>query len=46
MKVGVCILGHVIVEYDVDPLNVHPAAEQVRGHQDPLLEVLELLVPT
>ena len=45
MEVGVGVLRHVVVEDDVDPLDVHPAAEQVGGHQDPLLEVLELLVP-
>ena len=27
------------------PLDVHAAAEQVGGDKDPLLEVLELLVP-
>ena len=45
MQVGVCVLGHVVVEDDVDSLDVHPAAEQVGGDQDPLLEILELLVP-
>ena len=45
MEVGVRVLGHVVVEDDVDPLDVHATAEQVSGHQDPLLEVLELLVP-
>ena len=62
MEVGVGVLGHVVVEHDVDlesggeeqdktarqiahPLDVHAAAEQVGGDKDPLLEVLELLVP-
>lgn len=45
VQVGVGILGHVVVEDDVDALNVHPSAKQVGGHQDPPLEVLELLVP-
>ena len=45
MQVGVCVLRHVVVEDDVDSLDVHPAAEQVGGDQDPLLEILELLVP-
>ena len=36
MEVGVCVLGHVVVEDDVDALDVHAAAEEVRRHQDPL----------
>ena len=46
VEVSVCILGHVVVEYNVDTLNVHTTAKQVGGHQDTLLEILELLVPT
>ena len=45
MQVCVRVLRHVVVEDDVDSLDVHPAAEQVGGDQDPLLEILELLVP-
>ena len=45
VKVGVRVLRHVIVEHDVDPLYVHATTKQVGGHQDPLLEVLELLIP-
>merc|ERR1719237_716083 len=44
VQVGVGVLGHVVVEDDVDALDVHAAPEEVRRHQDPLLEVLELLV--
>jgi len=44
VQIGVRVLWHVVVEHNVDPLNVHPSAKQVGGHQDPLLEVLELLV--
>jgi len=44
VQVGVRVLGHVIVEHNVDTLDVHAAAKQVRRHQDTLLEVLELLV--
>ena len=33
-----------VIEDDVDALNVHPSAEQIGGHQDPPLEVLELLI--
>ena len=45
MKVGIGILWHVIVEYDVHTLNVHATSKQVGGDQDTLLEILELLVP-
>ena len=44
VKVCVGIFGHVIVEDNVDTLDVHATAEQVGGHKDSLLEVLELLV--
>ena len=36
MKVGVCVLWHVVVEDDVHALNVHAAAEQVGGNQNTL----------
>ena len=42
LRVG--ILGHVVVEDNVDALDVHSATEEVRRHQDALLEVLELLI--
>lgn len=44
MEVSVRVLGHVVIEDDVDPLDVHPSAKEVGGHQDTALEVLELLV--
>ena len=44
MKVGVSVLGHVVVEHNVDSLNVHATAEEIGGHEDSLLEILELLV--
>lgn len=44
MQVGVAILGHVVIEDDVYALNVHATSKQVGGHQDALLEVLELLI--
>ena len=44
MEVSVRVFGHVVVEDDVDPLDVHAPAKQVGGHQDAPLEVLELLV--
>ena len=44
VQVGVRVLRHVVVEDDVDTLYVHATTKQVGGHQDALLEVLELLV--
>ena len=44
MQIGVRIFWHVVVEDDIDSLNVHPSAKEVGGHQDPPLEVLELLI--
>lgn len=44
MQIGVRIFRHVVVEDNVDPLDVHPSTEEVGGHQDPPLEVLELLI--
>ena len=44
MKVGVGILGHVVIEDNVNSLNIHTTAEQVGSNQDTLLEVLELLI--
>lgn len=44
VQVCVRVLGHVVVKDDVDPFDVHPSAKQVRGHQDPPLEILKLLV--
>ena len=46
VQVSVGVLGHVVVEDDVDALDVHSTAKQVGGDQNPLLEVLELLVPS
>ena len=37
--------GEVVVDDDVDALDVDPAAEEVRAHQQPLLPVLEGVVP-
>lgn len=41
---AVLAIGEIVVHHDVDALDVDSAAEQVGGHQDALLEVLELLV--
>ncbi len=45
VKVCVGILGHVVVEHDVDTLYVHSSAKQIGRDQNTLLEVFELLVP-
>ena len=37
-------LGEVVVDHDVHALDVDAAAEEVRRHEDALLEVLEVLV--
>ena len=44
VQICVCVLRHVVVEDNVDALNVHATAEQVGGDENPLLEILELLV--
>jgi len=36
MQVGVGVLGHVVVEDDVDTLDVHATAEQVGRDEDSL----------
>lgn len=42
---SIIAIGEVVVHHDVHALDVDTTAEQVGGHQDTLLEVLELLVP-
>mmetsp|Transcript_59286 Transcript_59286/g.168586 ORF Transcript_59286/g.168586 Transcript_59286/m.168586 type:complete len:469 (-) Transcript_59286:2-1408(-) len=44
VEVRVAVLGHVVVDDDVYPLDVDAAPEQVGGNHDALLELLELLV--
>lgn len=44
VQVCVWIFRHVVVEGDVDSFDVHTSAKQVCGHQDPSLEILELLI--
>jgi len=44
MQVGVRVFWHVIVEDNVDTLNIHTTAKQVRGNENTSLEVLEELV--
>lgn len=44
VKVCVRILWHVIIEDNVNSFNVHATAKQVGCHQNPPLEVFELLI--
>mmetsp|Transcript_103648 Transcript_103648/g.278583 ORF Transcript_103648/g.278583 Transcript_103648/m.278583 type:complete len:214 (+) Transcript_103648:157-798(+) len=44
VQVRVAVIGHVVVDDDVHPLDVDAAPEQVGGNHDALLELLELLV--
>lgn len=44
VQIGVRVFRHVIVEDNIDSLDVHSSAKKVSGHQDPPLEVLELLI--
>ena len=41
---AVIAIREVVVHHDVHALDIDTAPEQVSGHQDPLFEVLELLV--
>lgn len=36
VEVGIRILRHVVVEHDVDALNIHSSAKEIRSHQDAL----------
>ena len=44
VKVGVRVIGHVVVEHDVDLLNVDTARENVRRDQEAELELFEALI--
>jgi len=44
VKVRVSLVRHVVVDGDVDALNINTTTEDVSGHTDTGLEVLELLV--
>lgn len=44
VQVAVGLGGHVKVEHDVDLLNVDTTSENLGGHQDTVLELLEALV--
>ncbi len=38
---SVYLIREIVVDDDVDPLDVDPSSEQVGGHQDALVELLE-----
>jgi hypothetical protein len=44
MQVGICVLGQVVVDGQIDLLDIDTTAEDVRGDTDTLVEILELLV--
>jgi hypothetical protein len=44
VEVGVGVVGHVVVEHDVDLLDVDATGEQIRRHQESELELLESLI--
>lgn len=44
VEVRVSLVGHIIVNGDVDTLNINTTTEDISGHTDTGLEVLELLV--
>ena len=44
VQVCVGVLRHVIVKDNVDSLNVHASAKQIRGNQYPFTEALERLI--
>ena len=44
VKVSVRVLGHVIVEDNVNSLDIHPSPKEVCCYQDTLAEILECLV--
>lgn len=44
MEVGIGTFGHVVVDNDIDTLNINTSSEEVSGHHDTGLELLELLV--
>ena len=41
MQVGIRAVRHVVVNHDVDSLDIDSSSEDVSGHHDSLLEVLE-----
>jgi hypothetical protein len=44
MQVGICVLGQVVVDGQINLLDIDTTAEDVGGDTDALVEILELLV--
>jgi hypothetical protein len=44
VKVRISLIRHVVVDSDIDALNIDTTTEDVSGHTDAGLEVLELLI--
>jgi hypothetical protein len=44
MEVRVCLVGHIVVDGDVDSLDINTTTKDIGGDADTGLELLELLV--
>ena len=44
MKVRVSVAGEIIVDGQVDTLDINTTTEDIGGHADSLVELLELLI--
>jgi hypothetical protein len=44
MEVLVCVLGHIIVDGEIDPLDINTSTKHIRGNADTLVEFFEFLV--
>jgi hypothetical protein len=38
-------IRHIIINHDIDPFNIDPPAQHIRCNTNPLVEILERLVP-
>lgn len=41
---SIVTIREIVIHHDINPLDVDTTSEQIRRHQDTLLEILELLV--
>ena len=44
VQISVCRIWHVIVYNNIDTLNVNSPTNQIRGHKNPFMPLLETLV--
>jgi hypothetical protein len=44
VEISVCVLGHVVVDNDIDSFNIDTSTKDVGSNHDTRLEVLEFLV--